>query len=70
MPGEHPQHGGQEHGTGRRTVTGGPAAASGAEVETGGEAACWAHLLCPDCGAVAGEDHRDGCALGPPPAAR
>ena len=32
----------------------------------GGDPACWAGLLCPECGAVLGADpHRDGC-----PAAR
>jgi uncharacterized protein YeaO (DUF488 family) len=29
----------------------------------GGEAACWAHLVCPDCGAIETEGHREGCAL-------
>ena len=33
--------------------------------ERGGEAACWAHLVCPDCGAVESEGHRPEC-----PAAR
>jgi hypothetical protein len=33
--------------------------------ERGGEAACWAHLVCPDCGAMESEGHRPNC-----PAAR
>jgi hypothetical protein len=28
---------------------------------TGGEAACWAHLLCEECGAMSGEPHRAWC---------
>jgi uncharacterized protein YeaO (DUF488 family) len=27
----------------------------------GGEAACFAHLLCPECGAVVSEGHAPGC---------
>ena len=30
--------------------------------DEGGEAACWAHQVCPDCGAMESEGHRPGCA--------
>lgn len=26
-----------------------------------GDSACWAHLLCPECGSVLEEGHRPGC---------
>jgi uncharacterized protein YeaO (DUF488 family) len=32
------------------------------EAAEGGEAACWAHLVCPECGAITTEGHRPGCA--------
>ena len=32
-----------------------------AEPSTGGDAACWAHLVCPECGAITTEGHRPGC---------
>ena len=35
--------------------------------EAGGEAACFAHLVCPECGAVTTEGHRPGCALAAAP---
>ena len=38
----------------RQQATGEPA--------EGGEAACYAHLVCPECGAVTTEGHRPGCA--------
>jgi len=37
------------------------ATASVAEPEPGRDAACWAHLLCPECGAVLTEGHARGC---------
>ena len=29
----------------------------------GGDAACWASLVCPECGAMTSEGHREGCGL-------
>ena len=34
--------------------------------DEGGEAACYAHLVCEECGAVTSEGHRGGCALALP----
>jgi uncharacterized protein YeaO (DUF488 family) len=34
-----------------------------AEPEEGGEAACFAHLVCPECGAVVTEGHAPACTL-------
>ena len=51
-----------------------PEAADGARLlrqaaaeEAGAEAACFAHLVCPQCGAVTTEGHRPGCDLAGPP---
>ena len=35
--------------------------------EIGGDPACFAHLVCPECGAVTTEGHRPGCGLAEPP---
>ena len=29
--------------------------------DEGGDAVCWAHLVCPECGAIETEGHRPGC---------
>jgi hypothetical protein len=31
--------------------------------EAGGDPVCWAHLVCPECGAIETEGHRAGCEL-------
>ncbi len=35
-----------------------------ADDDAGGDAACWAHLVCPQCGAMVSEGHAPGCAAG------
>ncbi len=47
--------------TGLAATAGQPAADA-----EGGDAACWANLVCEECGSVRGEDHRDGCSSAPP----
>jgi hypothetical protein len=37
--------------------------ASPGEAERGGDPMCWAHLVCPECGAITSEGHRAGCTL-------
>jgi hypothetical protein len=41
------------------------AADLGLPEERGGEAACYAHLVCPECGCVVTEGHRPGCSEAP-----
>lgn len=45
-----------------------PPASEWPEGSEGGESACYAHLLCPDCGVVLepGASHRPGCTAAPP----
>ena len=35
----------------------------GGAADEGGEAACYANLVCPECGAVTTEGHLSGCTL-------
>ncbi len=37
----------------------------GFEPDEGGEAACYAHLVCPECGVVLGEHDPTSCRGGP-----
>lgn len=54
---------GQTAGTGGRVPDADEALA--AEAAEGGDSACWAHLVCPECGAISREGHRPGCELAP-----
>jgi hypothetical protein len=61
------EHPGQDGSlAGRFPVAVAVAAGSGSGEEAGGgEPACWAHLVCPECGAITSEGHPQGCGLAP-----
>jgi hypothetical protein len=43
-------------------------AAGSGELGDGGDPACWACLVCEECGAVVSEGHRTGCSRSSQPA--
>jgi hypothetical protein len=47
---------------GDRAADGSGATAARAGEPEGGESACFAHLVCEECGALDHEGHHDGCA--------
>jgi uncharacterized protein YeaO (DUF488 family) len=50
------------HQAAGKPAEGGQAAAEPGKPGEAGEAACWAHLVCPECGAITTEGHRPDCA--------
>jgi hypothetical protein len=48
----------------RGRALGEPGGSPPGEPAEGGETACWAHLVCPECGAMTTEGHRPSCAFG------
>jgi hypothetical protein len=40
-----------------------PSVATSEEADARGDPACWAHLVCPSCGAVLDEGHQGLCEL-------
>ena len=73
MSGDHPPRGRGEPTTDPvRTAHETWSAAGLEEDEEGGDPACWAGLVCQECGAVISEGHRSGCSYteSPGPGAR
>jgi hypothetical protein len=62
MTTQHPGGGAGTAGPAAGAAAGAAAAAGTAEdAGLGGEPACWAHLVCPECGAMESEGHAAAC---------
>lgn len=71
MTSDHPQPGPGEPAADPLQEAGqAPSPAGSEEARDGGDPACWACLVCQECGAVVSEGHRAGCSQSSPPAGR
>ena len=61
MPGDHPSRGRGEPATDPVRAAHETRPAAELEEYEGGDPACWAGLVCQECGAVIAEGHRSGC---------
>lgn len=64
---KHPRPDGSPAG---QLLVGMPVGSGAGQEAEGGEPACWAHLVCPECGAITSEGHRPECALAPDTASK